>query len=430
MEAVATPGECPDLSDACLVDILQMAPTADVLEILRDEDPERKFGAKAQAALLRCLRHPVAVAHPPGRPYRERLLKLAALAAEHDGLVVDDALAEAHAEALCEPRAGDQWDHKTFVLDFRPRDVVSETSFAATDASALRDAGSTTTPRVLVSPREHTPEAPLVITARTHSNLFEGSTGCHEWAAGFALAELVVSHPSRFAGKRVVEIGPGVGVASSALAKSPHSPLEALTLLDRDHETLANLAANLAINGVPISTPETGENELAPDPRGAAAPTPRTRATRVALRRLDWHDFDPTRLRAIRAEIVVAADVLYDPTDVSALLDVTAALLGARREERATLRGGGDGDVETFSESRATDEQGVPDDEAFALFVSAVRQPATLALFARLAAERGFEPADVTETFAAVPGAGFRRLSKARRAEMRVHALRPPKARR
>ena len=86
MEAVAIPGEVSDLSDACLVDLLQMAPTADVLENLRDEDPERGFGAKAQAALLRCLRHPLVVAHPPGRPYRERLLKLAALAAERDGL--------------------------------------------------------------------------------------------------------------------------------------------------------------------------------------------------------------------------------------------------------------------------------------------------------------------------------------------------------
>ena len=122
MEAVAIPGEVSDLSDACLVDLLQMAPTADVLENLRDEDPERGFGAKAQAALLRCP-HPRRRA-PPGRPYRERLLKLAALAAERDGLAVDDGLAEAHAEALCEQRASDQWCHKTFVLDVEPpRDV-------------------------------------------------------------------------------------------------------------------------------------------------------------------------------------------------------------------------------------------------------------------------------------------------------------------
>ena len=76
--------------------------------------------------------------------------------------------------------------------------------------------------------------------------------------------------------------------------------------------------------------------------------------------------------------VVVAADVLYDPLDVPALLDVAAALLGERRDEEGTtfFRRGDGGDAPR-------------EDEPFALFVSAVRQPATLALFARLAAERG-----------------------------------------
>ena len=408
MEAVAIPGEVSDLSDACLVDLLQMAPTADVLENLRDEDPERGFGAKAQAALLRCLRHPLVVAHPPGRPYRERLLKLAALAAERDGLAVDDGLAEAHAEALCEQRTSDQWCHKTFVLDVRPRDAA----------------------------REKTPSAtPLVITARAHLNLFEGGTGCHEWAAGFALAELVVSHARRFAGKRVVELGPGVGVASSTLAKTPRPPLEALTLLDRDNETLANLAANLALNGVRCRIPDERAKPERNAPTTALLPVRQTEDRDagspcvVSLRRLDWHDFDPARLRSIRADVVVAADVLYDPLDVPALLDVAAALLGERRDEEGTtfFRRGDGGDAPREDEKKKTCFA-PRDDEPFALFVSAVRQPATLALFARLAAERGFEPADVTEAFAVAPGVGFRRLAKARRAEMRVHALRPPKA--
>ena len=56
-----------------------------------------------------------------------------------------------------------------------------------------------------------------------------------------------------------------------------------------------------------------------------------------------------------------------------------------------------------------------------------MRQPATLALLRRLAAERGFEPEDVTETLGVAPGVGFRRLAEAQRAEICVHALRPPK---
>jgi len=424
MEAVAIPGEVSDLSDACLVDLLQMAPTADVLENLRDEDPERGFGAKAQAALLRCLRHPLVVAHPPGRPYRERLLKLAALAAERDGLAVDDGLAEAHAEALCEQRTSDQWCHKTFVLD------VGTSSFSGANPDPANP------PAAMYSRYP-----PFLITARVSPNLFEGGTGCHEWAAGFFLAELVVSHGAElFANKRVAEIGPGVGVAATALAALTFPPLKALTLLDRDNETLTNLAANLAINGVkstinarrdtcPTRVREergdrlegnrldapTGVGAFREDEtkrkQSAALSTPTT----ASLARLDWHDFDPAALASIRADAVVAADVLYDPTNVPALLDVTAALLGRRKKKEETPGAGVDAN------------RGVWTDEPFALFVSAVRQPATLALFARLAAERGFEPEDVTETLGVAPGVGFRRLAEAQRAEIRVHALRPPK---
>ena len=397
MESVATFGEVPDLSDACLVDYLQMAPTADVLEILRDEDPERAFGAKAQAALLRCLRHPVAIAHPPGRPYRERLLKLAVIAAERDGLELDDGVAEAHAEALCEPRTGDQWCHKTFVLDVAPREETTERK-----------------------------QRPVRITVRTHPNLFEGGTGCHEWAAGFALAELVASHAERFANKRVVEIGPGVGVAAIALAKITRPRgASALTLLDRDNETLANLAANLELNGIPSrilkhkkqddddDEREAGDEDDPNDEDDFAIPKPR-----VSLSRLDWHDFDPARLASLRADLVVAADVLYDPTNVPALLDVAAALLGPREEAAEDLD-------EKKKKTRAEKKKNEP----LALFVSAVRQPATLALFEEVAAERGFDPVDVTDIFAATKkkGVGFRRLAKEQRAEVKVHALRPPK---
>lgn len=403
MEAVAIPGDVSDLSDACLVDLLQMAPTADVLENLRDEDPERGFGAKAQAALLRCMRHPLVVAHPPGRPYRERLLKLAALAAERDGLAVDDGLAEAHAEALCEQRTSDQWCHKTFVLDVHrpppPRDVGTSPFSGANPDPRCRDAAMF--------------RSPALITARVSPNLFEGGTGCHEWAAGFFLAELVVSHGAElFAGKRVAEIGPGVGVAATALAALTRPPLAALTLLDRDNETLTNLAANLAINGVSSRGVGATEDETK---RKQSASTPTT----PSLARLDWHDFDPAALASIRADAVVAADVLYDPTNVPALLDVTAALLGRRKKKEETPGAGVDANRGVWIKKNDADEP-------FALFVSAVRQPATLALFARLAAERGFEPEDVTETLGVAPGVGFRRLAEAQRAEIRVHALRPP----
>jgi hypothetical protein len=103
---------------------------------------------------------------------------------------------------------------------------------------------------------------------------------------------------------------------------------------------------------------------------------------------------------------------------VPALLDVAAALLGPREEAAEDLD-------EKKKKTRAEKKKNEP----LALFVSAVRQPATLLLFEEVAAERGFDPVDVTDKFAATKkrGVGFRRLAKEQRAEVKVHALRPPK---
>ena len=52
-------------------------------------------------------------------------------------------------------------------------------------------------------------------------DLFEGSTGCHTWDAGFLLAEYVMSHPEEFRGARV---------GSAALTPLPLSLLRAPAL--------------------------------------------------------------------------------------------------------------------------------------------------------------------------------------------------------
>lgn len=40
-----------------------------------------------------------------------------------------------------------------------------------------------------------------LITLKLAMNLFEGATGCHEWEAGFLLAEFILSNPGVFKGR-------------------------------------------------------------------------------------------------------------------------------------------------------------------------------------------------------------------------------------
>ena len=37
---------------------------------------------------------------------------------------------------------------------------------------------------------------PCIISLRLSENLFEGGTGCHDWEAGFLLAEFIMSNPN------------------------------------------------------------------------------------------------------------------------------------------------------------------------------------------------------------------------------------------
>ena len=224
MEAVAIPGEVSDLSDACLVDLLQMAPTADVLENLRDEDPERGFGAKAQAALLRCLRHLV-VAHPrkavPRAPPEARRARRGARRARRGRRTRGGA------------RGG-------VVRAKGERPVVSQ------DVRPGRRASATS---------EHLPPRMFGGVARAHHRArfpepVRGRDGVPR-VGGRVFSRRAGREPRRrtLRGKRVVEIGRGGRRRDDAAAlRARRSPL---TLLDRDNETLTNLAANLAINGVP-----------------------------------------------------------------------------------------------------------------------------------------------------------------------------------
>ena len=397
---------CIDLDDACLIDFLQMAPTAELVASLRAKDSDDKFGASPQAALLKCLRHPTAVSYPPGRPYREKLLTQSVLAAERDGCELNDELAEAHAEALTENPDNrtetDNWCYKTFVLDCCCADDDNETRDGVARDERHRSHTSTTA----------SVSNALPITIKTHPNLFEGGTGCHEWAAGFTLAELIVSFPKVFESKIVAEIGPGVGVSAVCLAKQTNC--KTIHLLDREPETLGNLTSNLGVNGVGVVANIGTNDGLVNDDDTLRTVAGKIVHPPICLTRLDWFDFNEQVMADLKVDVVIAADVLYDPLDVPGVLDATKALLGVRRE------------VDSIDKGARNKFHFLQRNEKCAIFVSALRQPATLALFEKVATERGFEPIDVTAVLPVHQSVGFRRLGSVQRTEIRVHVLRPP----
>ena len=414
---------------AALVAYLQMAPAAEVIDACRRcEDPgenegaesssphsSSSFGDVAQDALHRCVTHPIATSHPPTKAYIARLLKLATIEAERGGQTLNDRLVgHLVQQTFLQDGTDDGWCHKTYAYGELLQG--SDTDDDDTDGDVLANRRT--------------------VSFRMHRNLFEGGTGCHEWHAGFYLAELAATHPKIFDGRTVLELGAGCGLAATVMARgtSESSPPREgcrgvpsrLILTDADADALVNLTANLAANDVAVG----GEKNTHPIDDSQTIPNKSV----VTTARLDWEDFDEDTLRAYRTDLIVASDVLYDPLNITPLLNVCGCLLGTDEESF------GDGDNHNQSQNQSHipgDDESAPagswvDDVANnrrAVFVTTLRQPETLAKFETEATARGFEPRDVTaDVFDAIGADGlFERVRGLDRRGMRVHVLRPPR---
>ncbi len=94
------------------------------------------------------------------------------------------------------------------------------------------------------------------------------------WASGQVLAQFILDHPERVAGKRVIDFGSGSGVVAIAAAKAGAREVVAC---DIDPDALIAIAANAQVNGVAVTV--CG----------------------------DW------TAREGKFDVITAADVLYDP---------------------------------------------------------------------------------------------------------------------
>lgn len=221
------------------------------------------------------------------------------------------------------------------------------------------------------------------LTLHLAADLFSGSTGCHEWEAGFVLAELLLNRPEIVRGKHVLELGCGCGLTGAVLSSLPTCSAEAsgsgrrcasALLTDGDASALLNSSLNLKLAGI--------------DPEFVtSAPASGT----VGLMAMRWEDPPPAWLQP---DVILAADVLYDPTVIPALVGLLYELLTRRPIASSTIGG----DVpETCSPSpRAESDDSIIaiDSAPTAVIVTTLRQEATLQLFLAEARGRGIRVAE------------------------------------
>ncbi|KAK9816480.1 hypothetical protein WJX72_000803 [[Myrmecia] bisecta] len=230
-----------------------------------------KLTTEAQHLLhTMCLNDPVSLRYSPGQHYCRRLMRAAILAAEAAKQELDNGLVDAYARCLTAP--------------------VAEEPDALT--------GSTPDPC-----REPVHETAGLITMRVSRNMLAGGTGCHDWTGGFFLSQFVLSNPDLVAGKTCLELGCGAGLASICLSRAGAQHVIAS---DGDADALVNCRHNFAVNGY---------KQVADGEQPGPGPA-------IEAVRLHWEDGTD-----IRPDVVVGADLLYDPDTIPALVSLLCELL-------------------------------------------------------------------------------------------------------
>lgn len=149
----------------------------------------------------------------------------------------------------------------------------------------------------------------LAMSLQCSLNMLEGDTGCSIWPSSLFLSEFILSFPEIFSNKLCFEVGSGVGLVGLCLA---HVNASAVILSDGDLSTLANMKLNLESN---LQQSRSDFQEGTTYPSG------------VKCICLPWESATENELQSYAPDIVLGADVIYDPLCLPHLVRLLSILL-------------------------------------------------------------------------------------------------------
>eukprot|EP00268_Persea_americana_P038923 TRINITY_DN3856_c0_g1_i5.p1 TRINITY_DN3856_c0_g1~~TRINITY_DN3856_c0_g1_i5.p1 ORF type:complete len:204 (-),score=38.20 TRINITY_DN3856_c0_g1_i5:768-1331(-) len=171
--------------------------------------------------------------------------------------------------------------------------------------------------------------------------MLKGDTGCSIWPSSLFLSEFILSYPEIFSNKSCFEVGSGVGLVGISLSFVNASKV---ILSDGDLSTLGNMKSNLELNQLNAETlmPQKAFYNL----------------NLIECKYLPWESASE-ELLSIKPDIVLGADVIYDPSCVPHLVRVLAILLTPNEYRHHQVnRRCCDGMMENFDNDRINDAYG------------------------------------------------------------------------
>ncbi|MQL72438.1 hypothetical protein Taro_004741 [Colocasia esculenta] len=208
----------------------------------------------------------------------------------------------------------------------------------------------------------HSGSRNLVIPIHCSSNMLEGDTGCSIWPSSLFLSEFILSYPDIFYNKYCLEVGAGVGLVGIILSKVKASKFLELhipqanymiiyfaqvVVTDGDLSTLANMQANLELNHVGTNN-ETSQNG-GTDSKSNKYKIHYNLFITVECKFLSWEAASESELTSYSPDVVLAADVIYDPLCLPHLVRVLASLLKPKKMHTFSSCGGRSNDGDGFA---------------------------------------------------------------------------------
>ncbi|NWT69389.1 EF2KT methyltransferase, partial [Prunella himalayana] len=158
-----------------------------------------------------------------------------------------------------------------------------------------------------------------------------GTTGLLTWEAALHLAQWALQNPSLFRGRTILELGSGIGFTGIAICKTCQP--RTFIFSDCHPLVLRQLGENIQLNGF---TPEPDVSwSIQTESQGQEVEGESCQNPKVIVAELDWGSVTEKQLLGLRAEVVIAADVVYDPEIIVALIGMLQKLSTCRADRTA-----------------------------------------------------------------------------------------------
>jgi len=155
------------------------------------------------------------------------------------------------------------------------------------------------------------PNGQRITQKESLSLVTDGTTGLTVWQASKYLAEWLIENPSQVLNKCVLELGSGLGLLGLIVC-AVCQPAQ-YTFTDHHPQVLDKLQNNINI------------------------PCNLLHSHNVRVQGLDWDHFSAQDVQDLKADIILAADLVYDPTILAPLVNVLHCLLTSPRAPYAIV---------------------------------------------------------------------------------------------